>query len=290
MLTHKLTAAIFTKNEEKRLRITLANFSGLIPCIIIDNHSTDGTRSIAYELGIPFHVVANPGHFENSETMRAVNELCQTPYLLIASCAEFIPFSLLSIYARCAENDSYDIVRATRISITAGHEVPISVSLAKSHPGELRMMRKGAVDYSNNQVHSVGKAASPDTRTCRLPHTRELSFFQFRDYDCATSEINHCRYNDLWAKQRYAAGERFSWPRAIILSFCRFAKPYFYLGAWKNGSLGLIHCIYRFTMELTIQFRIWELQTNTTAETIRESNLRIRTGMLDDLKKNTLEQ
>lgn len=288
MLSQNLTAVIFVRNEESRLRETCENFSGLLPILVVDNESTDGTAALAAELGLPLVRIANPGHVEDPEVMRQVQVACPTEYLLIASCAEVVPLSLLEIYARVAESASHDIVRAPRISVTAGREIPISSSLRHRHPGELRMFRKGSVDYRGTKVHEVGRPTVPPERVLQLSQTREHAFFQFRDYDCAVTERNHGRYDDLWARQRYEAGERFNLLRAVFMAAGRFLRSYLLLGSWRFGMLGFIHCAYRGIMELTVQFRIWEYQSGHTLDRVRAENLRIKRQLLDGVRRQTI--
>jgi hypothetical protein len=285
MLSSNLTVMLFVRNEEHRLAETYENFRGLLPVLVVDNESTDRTAALAVGLGLTVVRIPNPGHIEDPDVMRQVQEACPTDYLIVASCAEIIPLALLELYARVASAGSHDVVRAPRISVTAGREIPISSSLARRHPGELRMFRKGAVDFHGTQVHGMGLPTVAEGRILRLSQTREHAFFQFRDYDCSVTERNHGRYDDLWARQRFAAGERFSLPRAMFMVAGRFLRPYFYLGCWRFGMLGLIHCAYRGIMELTVQFRIWEHQSGYTLERVRSENLRIKKSLLDGVRQ-----
>lgn len=285
MLSSRLTVFLFARNEEARLAAACANFQDLLPVVVVDNQSTDRTVAIAQAMGLRVAHIPNPGQVENPEVMRQVQEACTTDYLITASCSEIIPFALLSTYARVAETGSHDIVRAPRISVTCGQEIPISTSLRVRHPGELRMFRKGTVGFDANQVHSVGTPLVPAGRVLSLPQTRENAFYQFRNYDCSVTERNHCNYNDLWARQRFEAGERFRLWRAAYMTAGRFIRPYFLLGSWRHGMLGFIHCAYRAIMELTIQFRIWEHQTHHTLERVRQENEAVRQRLMAELRE-----
>ena len=285
MLSSRLTVFLFTRNEELRLADTYENFRDLLPVVVIDNDSSDGTAVVAARLGLRVEQIANPGYIEDHEVMRQVQAACTTDYLVIASCAEVVPLALLRVYARVAESGSHDVVRAPRLSITAGREIPVAMSMSVPYPGELRMFRKGSVDFTGTVVHQVGRPVVPAERVLTLPQTRESAFFQFRDYDCSVTERNHCRYDDLLARQRFEAGERFNLPRALVRSVGLFLRPYVRYGCWRFGMLGFIHCVYRGIMELTVQFRIWEHQHGFTIDRVRAENLAVKRAMLTDIRQ-----
>lgn len=201
-----------------------------------------------------------------------LNEV-DTAYILIASVSEYVPLALLRKYIDVANMDSHDVVRAFRVSITAGQPIPISGVAGQAVVGELRFFRKGSVDYTGNKVHGHGKVLSDASRILNVVADPDLHFYQFRDYDCSHTEMAHCRYDDTLARQRYLAGERFTWPRALYYSCKAFLTCYVRFGSLRFGMLGFLHSYYRWHMEFTVWLRIWEWEQGyTRADVVRRNN------------------
>jgi len=283
MLSHNVTVCIFAWNEEKRIRRCLQNFEGLFPILVVDNQSADQTVRVVTEAGHRVITVANPGFIETPEVMDVVHRACLTEYLLIASVSEFVPLALLEKYAEVAEQKSYDIVRAFRQSITAGRPIPISGRPTRRFPGDLRFLRKGAVDYSNNMVHDHGRLVVPPDRVLSLVCDDRYHFYQFRDYDCSYTELKHRTYNDALAKQRFDAGTRFSWPRLTLHASKQFLDSYIRFGSWRFGMLGFIHSFYRWHMEVGIWLRVWEWEHQFSRDDVLRRNDEFRLGLEKEL-------
>ncbi len=276
MLSTNITVCIFAWNEAPRLRRCIDNFRGRFPILVIDNASTDGTCEVAAEEGVRAVTVKNPGFIETSEVMDTVLAHCSTEYILIASVSEYVPLALLRLYAEVATQKRFDVVRTYRQSITAGRAIRISGRPNVKDPGQLRFFRKGSVSYENNQVHQVGRPTVATDRVLSVVAEEDYSFYQFRDHDCARTELQLCRYDDVLAEQRFAAGERFNLLRALFASCKAFINCYLRFGAYKFGTLGLLHSYYRFHMEFTTWLRVWERQNGFTLKEVKQCNEQIR--------------
>jgi glycosyltransferase involved in cell wall biosynthesis len=285
MLSSKITVCIFAWNEAQRILRCIENFKGLFDILVVDNCSSDTTFQVVRDAGYRAVTIKNPGFFETDEVMRAVCEACTTDYVLIASVSEFIPLALLQRYAEVANGNTHDVVRAFRESITAGQAIPISGSPSMRVPGELRFFKKGSVDYLNNKVHDRGTIMVPSHRVLNLVTDRSAHFYQFRDYDCSHTETVLCRYDDLLAKQRYDAGQRFSWIRAIYHSGKTFLVSYLGYGSLRFGMLGFLHCYYRGHMEFTVWLRLWEREHGYTRAEVIQRNKHIRQQMETEFRE-----
>lgn len=276
MLSDNATACIFAWNESARIMRCIDNFSGLFKILVVDNFSTDGTKDLVEKAGYRCVSIKNTGFIETPGVMDLVEAAIDTEYLLIASVSEFIPLALLRKYAEVANQESYDIVRAYRVSVTAGEPVPISGRPTRRFPGELRFFRKGTVDYRNNQVHDRGRVVCSPERVLKLVTEASCHFYQFRDYDCSRTDIKVCGYNDVLAKQAFDAGVRFSWFWMIVKSSKQFLDSYVRFGSWRYGMLGFIHSFIRWYMEIGIWFRIWEWQNDLSSEGVKRANNAVR--------------
>lgn len=276
MLSNNITICIVAFNESARILRCIENFKYLFPIIVIDNFSTDGTYDKVISAGYACKKIKNPGFIETKDVMDKIEDAIDTDYLLIASVSEFIPLSLLQRYATVANNNTHDVVRAYRVSITAGQPIPISGQPRTKFPGELRFYKKGAVDYSGNQVHDRGRMVCAPQRVLNLVTDESCHFYQFRDYDCARTERTHANYNDVLAKQKYDAGTRFSWLKMIAHSSKQFLNSYVRFGSWRFGMLGFLHSFYRWHMEIGIWLRIWEWENNLSGTGVKEANNTLR--------------
>ena len=279
MFSEKLTVCIFAFNEEKRILRCIRNFSEYAQIMVVDNFSTDSTKEIVESVGIRCISVKNPNFIETDEVMTPVLNAIDTDYILIASVSEYVPLTLLRKYAEVANAGDYDVVRAFRVSITAGQPVPISGVGHEKNAGELRFFCKGSVSYVGNQVHGRGSILASDDRVLNVVTDRNFHFYQFRDYDCSHTENVLCRYDDVLAKQRYDGGQRFSWGRALYYSFKVFYASYFRFGSFRYGMLGFLHSYYRWHMEFTTWLRIWEWQHSYTRSDVMLRNDFIRKNL-----------
>lgn len=279
MLSNKITVCIFAFNEEKRILRCIRNFKDYAKIVVVDNYSTDATKEIVEIAGIRCISVKNPNFIETPEVINPVLDAVDTDYILIASVSEYVPLALLQKYAEVANTGNYDVVRAYRVSITAGQPVPIWGIAHKKFDGELRFFCKGSVSYVGNQVHGRGTILSPDGRILNVVTDPNLHFYQFRDYDCSHTETTLCRYDDVLAKQRYDAGRRFSWSQALYYSFKVFLICYVRLGSLRYGMLGFIHSYYRWQMEFTVWLRIWEWEHGFTRTDVIRRNDSVRQQM-----------
>jgi glycosyltransferase involved in cell wall biosynthesis len=273
MLINNLTVCIFAFNEEARILRCIKNFSPYTNILVVDNFSTDKTRKVVEDFGVRCVSIKNNNFWETPEVIDPVLSEVHTEYVLIASVSEYVPLNLLKKYIEVANTGEYDVVRAFRVSITAGEPIPISGVARKGFVGDPRFFRKGSLDFSRNMLHSYAKPVCSADKVWSNITNPALHFYQFREYDCSHTETTLCRYDDVLAKQRYEAGQRFSWSRALYYSCKAFLTSYVRFGSLRFGMLGFIHSYYRWHMEFTVWLRIWEWEKSyTRADVIRRNN------------------
>ena len=277
MLSERITVVIPTKNEQGRLPLVIENFADRLPLLVSDNHSTDATLEIAAKAGIPTITLDHPGYYENDQVMPILWSAVQTEYLMIAGCAEYFPPALLERLAEIANSGSHDVVYIKRYSMTYGRLIPLSASPEVRQRGELRMYRRGAVDFSDTVIHgSGGRATVAPERQCTLGQDMDTSIVQFRDYDSSHNELQNNRYNNLWAQQRFARGERFSIIGMGIDCGIAFGSCYVRHGAWRHGIGGLIIALQRGIMAFQVGCRLWEMEHGLLKSAIVERHVDLR--------------
>jgi hypothetical protein len=279
MLSNNVTACIFAWNEEARILRCIDNFKHTFAILVIDNCSTDRTAEVVRAAGHRCVQIGNPGFIETPSVMDPLAAACETDYLLVASVSEFVPLALQRLYAKVADTGSHDVVRAFRESITAGEPIPISGVARAGAEGSLRFFRKGGIDFRDNQLHGHGRIAVAAERVLNVVTDPALHFYQFRDYDCSKTEQVMCRYDDVLARQRFDAGARFSWPRALFHTFKSFVSSYLRCGSMRFGMIGFLHCYYRAHMEFTVWLRVWEWQHDHDLAGVKLRNDDVRRRM-----------
>ena len=282
MWSDNLIVCLFSFNEEKRIGYAIKNFIGKFKLLVIDNFSTDRTLEICEELGVEYVQMDNRGFVERPEVMDAVWEHVKTDYMLRAFCGEYLPDELLSLYAKVANEKSYDVVCVARVSITAGRHIVVWGDARKSIKGIAypRLSRRGSIDYEGNIIHGQGKIVCRKDRILEASKDVNLMFYQFRDYDASWSEVNHNRYNDVEAMQRYQQGERYSFFKMIFECLKGFIGEYITHGAYKQGHLGFMHAYYRFHLRMGLYFRLWDIEHHLQKDQITEIHNSIRAKLL----------
>ena len=214
--------------------------------------------------------------------MDSIWDNVKTDYMLMALCAEYFPDELLALYAKVANEKSYDVVSATRVSITSGKHILVWGNPRKRIIRGLssRFSRRDSVSYVDNIIHQGGKIVCKDDRILKVPQDIHLMYYQFRDYDASWSEVKHGGYNDVEAMQRYRQGERYSFIKMVSKSLAFFLQDYFYNGAYKQGHLGFMHAYYRFHLSMGIYLRLWDIEHNLQKEDISKLHNSIRSKLL----------
>ena len=285
MLSDNLTVCIPVYNEEKRIESVIRNFIGKFKVLVIDDipASTDRTREICEKFGVEYIQINKHGRvFESEFIMNAIWDKVETDYMLKAFCAEYIPDKLLVLYAKIANEKSYDVVSTTRISITSGKHILVWGNPRKSiiRYFSPRFSRRDSISYVDNVIHQEGKIICKKERILKTPRDIHLMFYQFRDYDTSWTEVNHGKYNDINAMQFYQKGKRYSFIKMISESLAVFFRDYFFNGAYKQGHLGFMHAYYRFHLIIGIYLRMWDIEHNLQKDQITELHNSIRAKLL----------
>gem|GEM_PF-4366908 len=284
MLSDNLTVCLLVRNEEKRIEYAIKNFIGKFKLLVIDDipPSTDRTREICEKFKVEYIQINKHNFVEQPIVMNAIWEKVKTHYMLMAFCGEYFPDELLALYAKVADEKSYDVICAARISITAGKHILVWGDPRKSIIRNLspRFSRRGSISYEDNIMHREGKIVCEEKKILKAPRDIHLMFYQFRDYDASWSEARHAGYNDVNAMQLYQNGEHYSFIKMISKSLAFFLKDYFYNGAWKQGHLGFMHAYYRFHLSMGIYLRMWDIEHNLQKDQITELHNSIRRKLL----------
>lgn len=275
-MNHQITFLVFTFNEQRRLEPYLRCIHGWGRIVVIDNHSSDDTRTIAARYTDEIYTFKNPGYIENKEVMDFALGKVNTPWAYLGYVDELLPCPLLERLTEIAGDDRYSIVELYRKNFMYGQEV---FNYGKHH---LRLFRPDAVDFTDNVVHKLGKFLVPRSRILQLPANDDYSLWHFSSYNTARLELAHSRYADLEALQRHEiTGQKFSGARAILKFVFYFIGTYFFLGRCRGGWPGFFISVEIAYYKFSIEARLWEFDNNVTPNSIEENYNIIKSGLLD---------
>ena len=218
-MNSQITFLVFTFNEERRLEHYLRCIQGWGRIVVIDNKSTDKTCEIASHYTDQIYTFSNPGYVENKETMDFALSKITTQWVYLGYVDELLPKPLLEQLTQIAQKNQYKIVEIYRKNFMYGQEV---FNYGKHH---LRMFVPGAVDFTDNVVHNMGKFIAPKNQIYKIPASDQTSLWHFSSYNTCKLELAHNRYAEIEAKQRHEIlKQHFSGIRALWKLIFNFFK------------------------------------------------------------------
>lgn len=255
----QITFLVFTFNEERRLEHYLRCIQGWGRIVIIDNHSTDKTLEIGSHYTEHIHTFRNPGYIENKETMDFALSKVTSKWVYLGYVDELLPGQLLEQLTHIAQEDRYKIVEIYRKNFMYGQEI---FNYGKHH---LRMFIPGAVDFTGNIVHKLGKFLVSADQIYKVPVSDQTSLWHFSSYNTCKLELAHNRYAELEAKQRHEVlKQKFSGIRALWKLVFYFWGTYLGLGGFRGGWPGLFISIQIAYFKFSIEARLWEYDSGLT--------------------------
>jgi len=275
-MNNQITFLVFTFNEERRVEHYLRCIQDWGRIVVIDNHSTDKTCEIASRYTDQIYTFRNPGYIENKETMDFALSKVTTQWAYLGYVDELLPKPLLKELTQITQGNQYKIVEIYRKNFMYGQEV---FNYGKHH---LRMFIPGAVDFTGNIVHKLGKFLVPTREVYKVPISDETSLWHFSSYNTCKLELAHNRYADLEAKQRHEVlKQKFSGIRALRKLFFYFWGTYLVLGGFRGGWPGFFVSVQIAYFHFSIEARLWEYDSRVSLENIEcfynEAKLRLLT-------------
>ena len=279
-MNNQITFLVFTFNEERRLEHYLRCIQGWGEIVVIDNHSSDDTRTIAARYTDDIHVFKNPGYIENKEVMDFALSKVNTHWVYLGYVDELLPRPLLEQLTQLAQQDRYKIVDIYRKNYMYGQEI---FNYGKHH---LRMFTPSVVDFTDNIVHKFGKFLVAKDQIYKVPVSDETSLWHFSSYNTSKLELAHNRYAELEAKQRHEVlRQKFSGFRALWKLIFYFWGTYLGLGGFRGGWPGLFISIQIAYFKFSIEARLWEYDNGLTLLEIERRYDSLKEALLNTSEK-----
>ena len=228
-----ISAVVITMNEEAHIERCLESLGFCDEILIVDSHSTDGTRDLAEALGAKVIERDWPGF--GPQKAFGVQAAAHDWILAIDADERISPVLRKDILACRAQGFAgFQGYRLTRISKYLGRWI----RHGSWYPDRvLRLFDRRAGTYNQSMVHEKvelqGEVGQLQGHLLHLP---------YRDMQQHLSKV--VSYTDQMAHKANKKGDRAAWYQLLLNPAWRFFKFYILQGAWKDGRHGfLLACI-----------------------------------------------
>lgn len=281
-----ITFLIFARNEEKRIEYPIKCFLPYGEVIVIDNYSTDKTRSIARRLGakiIP-RKKTRQGFAETKETADFLYQYVKTDWVFWGFADEMVPKPCLELYKKISQGSKYKIVVQKKKTFLYGEKreyLPCWFAI--------KFFRKDSIDFSDNIIHRMGRFAPhvKPSEVLYLPPIDEYSIYHFQNHTMQTLLKHFGLYT---TRHTRFISPRFLGLRLIFTSFYSFIWIYIIGGALRYGVQGLIIAIQYSFYHSILYSQVYEKSNNLNLSSIEKKFAKMKKRLLVISPKSSLWQ
>lgn len=250
-----LTVCVITLNEEEILPLCLASATWADEILVVDSHSTDGTREIARKFGAR---VLEHDFAGFAAQLNWAFEQTTTDWIMVVDADEVVDQELRAaveevMASPAPEFEVYDVVRDAYF---LGRRMRSSSWSNERLP---RLFRRGAMVYKGlvHQVPDYGDRPVGVLRG-RLIHYSDRTVEQyFQKFQ---------RYTTLWARDQFAKGRTVGLPRAVLVSQWRFFHNYLFRGEIRDGAHGFLSSVLAMAYTFIKYVKLWGLVRESRAD------------------------
>ncbi|RKP56495.1 glycosyltransferase family 2 protein [Pararobbsia silviterrae] len=227
-----LGVALISLNAAARLAPCLAALSFADDIVVIDGGSHDATQQIAREHGA--RVIVEPvwpGF--GAQKNRAIDAL-GTDWVLSIDTDEIVTPALAQAIAAAIRQPSADVYALDRLSSFCGRWIHHSGWYPDWVP---RLFRRGAARFSDDLVH---ERLVFDARCERL--AGKLMHYSYEDFDTVLRKLD--AYSSAGARQRFAAGKRGGFGKALGRGFWAFVRTWILRRGFLDGRAGFMIAVF----------------------------------------------
>lgn len=247
-----ISVVINTRNSAGLLPRVIASVKDLADEVVVcDMESTDGTVSVARQLGAKVFSHKYQGYVEPSRNY-AISKAKGDWVLVLDTDEEVIP-KLIKKLKEIAKTSSADYYRLPRKNIIFGKWIKHS----RWWPDfNIRFFKKGFVSW-NEVIHAVPMTQGVGAD---LPDKEDYAILHHH-YDTIDEYLERlARYTKIQAQDLMKNGYVFAWRDVIKKPLGEFLSRYFAGEGYKDGVHGLALGLLQAFSELILYLRIWEKQ------------------------------
>ncbi|TWR31175.1 glycosyltransferase [Mucilaginibacter pallidiroseus] len=261
---NNITFVIFTFNEGKRIERVIKNFINYGKILIADNKSTDNTCEIALSYGCEIFV--REKHYDYVENQELVDQLYNaitTDWIYWGFADEMLENSTLNKLVEATKSGDFDIISIDRKNYFYGE---FCNNLYHAH--NYKAFKKYALDFTDNAIHSTGKAMVPENRVYKMPDQYFIHHF-----------ISNTAFSYLNVINRYTEKEvEFGYkPKVSLWYFTLLVLKHLSIGIFTKSTtkmgfsrVALIELMLFYT--LVKNMKIYENTNGLTTLSIEEKN------------------
>ncbi len=251
----KLSAIVIARNEEARIGGCLSSLTWVDEIVVVDNGSTDNTRTIAKDHGA---IVIPAGDVRDFAKLHNLGkEKAQGEWLLYVDADETVSDELAKEIKKAVSR---------RSSVVSGYEIRRkNYYLGRPWPGDeyiLRLMRKDALTEWYGELHETARVNGKIGRL-HAPLLHDTH----RTLEEMVTKTNE--WSQAEAKFRFDAGHPpVVWWRFIRVMLTAFFDSFISQGGWRAGVVGWVESVYQaFSMFITYA-KLWELQNTKSIKNL----------------------
>lgn len=228
-----ITFVVFTYNEEKRIENVIRNFIKFGKVLIADDGSSDRTLEIAKKYGCDIYIRENfgYGYVENQPLVNRLYELVDTEWIYWAFADEMLALDSIQQVMRIVKEDKYEIINIDRKNYFMGR-----FCYNMFHSRTNKCFKKGAIDFSNNEIHGFGKAVVTIDKIYILPDKYYVHHYISNNVSSYLNVIN--RYTEEENGRKFKSSFVFL-IFGILLLFRFLIKHYLIGKGYKAGIVGV---------------------------------------------------
>jgi glycosyltransferase involved in cell wall biosynthesis len=250
---NKISVVIIAKDEAVRIATTIASVIDFVDeVVVVDGGSADATIEISIANGARVIENAWPGFAEQRNFGAAA---AKNDWIFMLDADEVFDADLAAFVVKfVTESVSGNFAFAfTRIGDFLGRWLP-----GQDRVKHTRLYNRTHHKYRQVEVHE-GIDVEPEEIQSGNGIILHYGFRSISDHI-----VRFNKYTDLEAKQRYADGQKFSFVNFICRPPIRFAYQMLMRRLWRQGAVGIFVALLWVYYDLTIQMKLYELQTMKT--------------------------
>ncbi len=229
----RLTVAILTLNEERRIAQCIRSASFADQIVVADSGSKDRTREIAQELGAEVYLYPDWQGFAVQRNRLLAHAKGEYIFFLDAD-EEFTPELIDEVQA--AVDSGADVIWEVMWNQVAFGK---PLTCMRTTSGVQRLFRRTSIREFSGIVHEAAQMTTPGLPVRRF----KARLLHYSRETIHGSLLKLAQYAQLGAAKRAGAGKRGGVVLGLLSSFATFVRLYVFRGGILCGAQGFLFCL-----------------------------------------------
>jgi len=260
-----LAAVAISKNEEVDVKGFLDNLLPWVDeIVIVDDGSTDATREIIRAAGDKVKLIEKTMDPESgfSGQRNAGIDAAESDWLLHMDIDERVTPELAAELLANISNSELNGIRYKRLNFFLHHPMRGGGWQYWNNP---QIGRKGFHRFQN-KIHEQCVIDGGDAKTGQL----NAFMWHLNDADYVERVDKNLRYMQMSGQEILDKGIVIKWYHLLFYPLYRALRSYFYDGGIREGTRGLLFCLYTFSSSFNWWAYAWEKQNHIKREALEK--------------------